>query len=327
MRGDDFRINFGQTVIGRDATGAEHVQVPLTLPIAARGLATRGPVAWAIKGLKVFGVDLAGDSAKAIGQPGRLSARAIEQAPGAREAIPVQPCHRGIRADGDRHQHRHDGRALAAVPPRDAVEHVGQFRRALVEAARGAADRPAGRVRRSHHRVRARHADPEPDSERARARGPPSAQSHAPHRQPLAWRPGWRAAVQGRGRVERCIERCVERCVERAGAAPGSDTPLHRLAPFTEEELASFAAMETSELARRQQQLEMLRGLQRELQARDITRRPLRARGVSRVGHDARVRAGSTGGCRSWAPSPAPPCPVRRSRTSSKTSAISSPRS
>ena len=29
MRGDDFRINFGQTVVGRDATGAEEVQVPL----------------------------------------------------------------------------------------------------------------------------------------------------------------------------------------------------------------------------------------------------------------------------------------------------------
>ncbi len=67
MRGDDFRINFAQVVIGRDA-GGEEVEVPLTLPIASRGLETRGPVAWAIKGLKVFGVDLAGESAKAIGR-------------------------------------------------------------------------------------------------------------------------------------------------------------------------------------------------------------------------------------------------------------------
>ena len=82
---------------------------------------------------------LRGRSRRRLGEgdrpAGRFSARAIEQAPGAGEAIPVQPCHRGIRVDGDRHQRRHDGRALAAVPPRDACR------------ARGAVSASSGRSR------------------------------------------------------------------------------------------------------------------------------------------------------------------------------------
>ena len=48
--------------------------------------------------------------------------------------------HRGLRPHRNGPHRRHERRAVAAVPPRHALEHVGQFWRALVEAPRDAAD-------------------------------------------------------------------------------------------------------------------------------------------------------------------------------------------
>ena len=189
MRGDDFRINFAQVVVGRDA-GGEEVEVPLTLAdrlarsrnARSRGVGDQGPEGvWCRSCRRVRQGDRA---------PGRLSGCAVEEAADTRPVVSVQYRHGGLRPHRDRSHRRHQRWAMAVVSARYALEHVGQFRRALVEGPRHAADGSSHRLRQPHHRVRAHHADGEPGSERARSRRASSPASHAPRGQPLAWRPG-----------------------------------------------------------------------------------------------------------------------------------------
>src|SRR5574338_978829 len=67
LRGDDYRKQFGGAP-SRDVTGTETVIVPEGLDMLPRGMQSRGPVKWAINSLKVLGIDLAGKTAKAIGE-------------------------------------------------------------------------------------------------------------------------------------------------------------------------------------------------------------------------------------------------------------------
>jgi pimeloyl-ACP methyl ester carboxylesterase len=72
MRGEDYRAQFAADTTARDlASGQPLIDVPPTLQLVAPGLQTRdtrGAAAWVVKSLKVFGVDLAGKSAAAIGR-------------------------------------------------------------------------------------------------------------------------------------------------------------------------------------------------------------------------------------------------------------------
>ena len=259
MRGDDFRNNFGQTVVGRDASGAEDVQVPLTLPIAARGLETRGPVAWAIKGLKVFGVDLAGESAKAIGR---------------RVDFPPEPSNK----------RQEPGKLYRCSPV------TGAFELTAIDIRNETTDAPwllflhgtlsstwgsfgelwskpretqltALRTAYGDRIIAFEHAtltqSPIQNARDLAALLPPTATLHI-------------VSHSRGGLVGELLCRAAVVSSDH-GAAPGTDTPLHRLPPFTEEELASFRGDEDAGSDERQQQLEMLRGLQRELQARHIS--------------------------------------------------------
>jgi tetratricopeptide (TPR) repeat protein len=67
LRGDDYCRQFGGEP-SRDVTGAETVIVPEGLGMLPRGMQSRGPVKWAINSLKVLGIDLAGKTAKTIGE-------------------------------------------------------------------------------------------------------------------------------------------------------------------------------------------------------------------------------------------------------------------
>ena len=67
LRGDDYRKQFGGAP-SRDVTGTETLIVPEGLDMLPRGMQSRGPVKWAINSLKVLGIDLAGKTAKAIGE-------------------------------------------------------------------------------------------------------------------------------------------------------------------------------------------------------------------------------------------------------------------
>ncbi|MBP1686497.1 MAG: hypothetical protein H6Q33_2640 [Deltaproteobacteria bacterium] len=65
LRADDYRERFGGHP-SRDAAGAEVLDVPETLEVLPNGLASRGPITWVVKALRVFGVDLSAQTAAAI---------------------------------------------------------------------------------------------------------------------------------------------------------------------------------------------------------------------------------------------------------------------
>ena len=67
LRGDDYRQQFAGAA-SRDATGEEVQPVPEGLDVLPRGMQSRGPVKWAVKSLKVLGVDLEQKSAVQIGK-------------------------------------------------------------------------------------------------------------------------------------------------------------------------------------------------------------------------------------------------------------------
>jgi tetratricopeptide (TPR) repeat protein len=66
LRGDDYRKQFKAST-ARDAAGGEVFVVPDSLDMLPRGMQSRGPVKWAIKSLKVLGVDLEKNTAEDIG--------------------------------------------------------------------------------------------------------------------------------------------------------------------------------------------------------------------------------------------------------------------
>ncbi|HEX2055525.1 MAG TPA: hypothetical protein VHF07_03465, partial [Nitrospiraceae bacterium] len=66
MRGDDYRKHYGG-VPSREATGSPVLVVPDSLDMLPRGMQSRGPVKWAIKSLKVLGIDLEQKTAETIG--------------------------------------------------------------------------------------------------------------------------------------------------------------------------------------------------------------------------------------------------------------------
>jgi hypothetical protein len=268
MRGDDFRINFAQVVVGRDAAGAEEVEVPLSLPIASRGLETRGPVAWAIKGLKVFGVDLAGESAKAIGR--RVDFPAVpsktRQTPG--------KLYRCSTVSGGFDLTEADLAGETGDAPWLLFLHGtlsstwGSFgelwskaRETQLAALRTAY---ADRIIAFEHATLTE--SPVQNARDLVALLPRKATLHvvSHSRGGLVGELLCRAAVMSSDGSSTALS--------DAGAAPPVDAPLHRLPPFTEEELAAFASEDNGRSSRQQQeQLEMLHGLQRELQAREIT--------------------------------------------------------
>lgn len=79
LRADDFRERFGGRP-SRDAAGAEVLDVPETLDVLPTGLASRGPIKWVVRAFRVFGVDLAGETAKAIAS--KVDARTNAMRPG-----------------------------------------------------------------------------------------------------------------------------------------------------------------------------------------------------------------------------------------------------
>jgi CHAT domain-containing protein len=79
MRADEFRERLAGHA-ARDATEPDALHVPATLSMLPPGLETRGPVAWAIKTLKIVGVDLAGLTASAIAA--KVDGKTSERRPG-----------------------------------------------------------------------------------------------------------------------------------------------------------------------------------------------------------------------------------------------------
>ncbi|MDH4100776.1 MAG: CHAT domain-containing protein, partial [Nitrospirota bacterium] len=77
INGEDFQKQFGKSV-GREVTPDGAVTlVPSGLQLLPSGMEARGPINWVVKGLKVFGVDLAGKTAIDIAKTveGRTSAK------------------------------------------------------------------------------------------------------------------------------------------------------------------------------------------------------------------------------------------------------------
>ncbi|HJR77188.1 MAG TPA: CHAT domain-containing protein [Nitrospiraceae bacterium] len=66
IQGGDYRRQFKEST-ARDATGREMFVVPESFDMLPRGMQSRGPVKWAIKSLKVLGIDLEKKTAKEIG--------------------------------------------------------------------------------------------------------------------------------------------------------------------------------------------------------------------------------------------------------------------
>ena len=90
MRGDDFRINFAQVVVGRDAAGSEEVEVPLTHAdrLARPGNARTGGVGHqGTQGVRCRSCRRIRESDRAAG---RLSAGAVEEAAGAGQVVSLQ---------------------------------------------------------------------------------------------------------------------------------------------------------------------------------------------------------------------------------------------
>jgi len=79
LRGDDYRRQFAATP-SRDVTGEEVQAVPESLDMLPRGMQSRGPVEWAVKSLKVLGVDLEQKTAVQIGK--LVDGRTSPQRPG-----------------------------------------------------------------------------------------------------------------------------------------------------------------------------------------------------------------------------------------------------
>lgn len=82
LNGEEFRGRFGGASTRDKAAGAAVMAVPDSLQLLPGGMEARGPINWVIKGLKVFGVDLAGMTAKKVAEAveGRTSAK--RRAPG-----------------------------------------------------------------------------------------------------------------------------------------------------------------------------------------------------------------------------------------------------
>ena len=265
MRGDDFRINFAQVVVGRDAAGSEEVEVPLTMPIASRGLETRGPVAWAIKGLKVFGVDLAGESAKAIGR--RVD---FPPAPSKKRQAPGKLYRCSTVTEGfDLTETDLTGDTTGAP--------WLLFLHGTLSSTWGSFGELWSKPRETQlTALRTAYGDRIIAFEHTTLTESPVQNARdlavlLPRRATLHIVSHSRGGLVGE---LLCRTAVVSSGVSSdASAAPGVDTPLHRLPPFTEEELAAFAPNGDGGPDRQQQQeqLEMLRGLQRELQAREIT--------------------------------------------------------
>jgi CHAT domain/Lecithin:cholesterol acyltransferase len=272
MRGDDFRINFAQVVVGRDAAGSEEVEVPLTLPIASRGLETRGPVAWTIKGLKVFGVDLAGESARGIGR--RVDFPAV---PSNKRQTPGRLYRCSTVTEGfdltetDLTSDTSDAPWLLFLHG-TLSSTWGSFgelwskpRETQLTALRTAY---GDRIVAFEHTTLTE--SPVQNVRELAALLPRRATLHvvSHSRGGLVGELLCRAAV-----VSSDVSSAASSAASSdARVAPDVDTPLHRLPPFTEEEIEAFASNGGSaSQQQRDQQLEMLRGLQRELQAREIT--------------------------------------------------------
>ncbi|MBM3802950.1 MAG: hypothetical protein FJW26_11665 [Acidimicrobiia bacterium] len=79
LRGDEYRQRFGG-VASRDATGTEIQPVPESLDLLPQGMQSRSPVKWAVKSLKVLGVDLEQKTAVQIGK--LVDGRTSPQRPG-----------------------------------------------------------------------------------------------------------------------------------------------------------------------------------------------------------------------------------------------------
>ena len=67
LRGDDYRQKFAGMTL-RGGTAEEVQPVPEGLDLLPRGMQSRGPVKWAVKSLKVLGVDLEQKTAVQIGK-------------------------------------------------------------------------------------------------------------------------------------------------------------------------------------------------------------------------------------------------------------------
>lgn len=82
LNGEEFRERFGGVSERGKAAGTAVMAVPDSLQLLPGGMEARGPINWLIKGLKVFGVDLAGITARKIAEAveGRTSAN--RRAPG-----------------------------------------------------------------------------------------------------------------------------------------------------------------------------------------------------------------------------------------------------
>ena len=79
LRGDDYRQQFSGAA-SRGASGEEVQPVPDGLDLLPRGMQSRGPVKWAVKSLKVLGVDLEQKTAVQIGK--LVDGRTSPQRPG-----------------------------------------------------------------------------------------------------------------------------------------------------------------------------------------------------------------------------------------------------
>jgi tetratricopeptide (TPR) repeat protein len=79
LRGDDYQRQFAGAP-ARDTGGSEIHSVPESLDLLPRGMQSRGPVKWAVKSLKVLGIDLEQKTAVQIGK--LVDGRTSPQRPG-----------------------------------------------------------------------------------------------------------------------------------------------------------------------------------------------------------------------------------------------------
>lgn len=82
MNGEDFRRRFGGAAARDIAGGAAVMAVPDSLQLLPGGMEARGPINWLIKGLKVFGVDLAGMTARKVAEAVEARTSEKRRAPG-----------------------------------------------------------------------------------------------------------------------------------------------------------------------------------------------------------------------------------------------------
>lgn len=82
LNGKDFRRRFGGSAARGEAPGTAVIAVPDSLQLLPGGMEARGPVNWLIKGLKIFGVNLAGMTAKKVAEVVEKRTSAKRRAPG-----------------------------------------------------------------------------------------------------------------------------------------------------------------------------------------------------------------------------------------------------